>query len=334
MSQSHRKILFLKTLDEDLASIHPSNALLLSTLRAQGFTIDERSWLLDKSLTATTICTYSAVTLIACYEYNNHISLFEKFMKEVVTPAARENGLRVVNSPEVLSWNCNKVYLKDLQQDLGITIPSTIFVDTAPGDVPLFNNVIRQYQDGDRTRTDKFTHGAMVVKPSVSASARETYKIPASDFEAYDSDKVQKDWERTYTYTRSLSPDAKVMIQGFEAAIGRGEYSVIFLGGEYSHTMLKKPGEGEFVAIEEQGGTVRVVPDEMVPAEGKEIGRKVVEYVEKKFGVGLGYLRLDGVVRDDGRFVVIEAEMFEPYVYFDAKGASEGLMRFCKVLTE
>ncbi|KAF3933198.1 hypothetical protein ABW20_dc0103262 [Dactylellina cionopaga] len=337
MSQSQalpRRILFLKTLDEPLSSIGPSNKLLLETLHRQPVKVEERSWYHQHPETSGPITleylkTFHAITFIACYDYNLHITEFEKFLRELIFPAA-DAGVRVVNVPEILRWNSNKVYLRDLEKDLGIAIPETIFVDTSEGDVPLYQDIISRHQ-GTAAATLK-----VVIKPSVSASAKETYKIPEPTSQVYDPAEAQGKWENVYKYTRSLSPSAKVMIQAFEPAISRGEYSIIFLGGKYSHTMLKRPAEGHFVAIEEFGAVIRVLEDKEVPEEGKEVGRKVLEYVKERFGSGnewkLGYLRLDGVVRDGGEFVVIEAEMFEPYVYFDAMGAQEGLQRFCEVL--
>ncbi|EPS38260.1 hypothetical protein H072_8097 [Dactylellina haptotyla CBS 200.50] len=326
------KILFLKTLNGKLAST-PSDKLLFETLCSQGFVVDERSWYHPHPelgpLTVDILKTYHTITFIACWDYNLHIEDFESFLKNFIIPA-RDAGVKVVNCPELLLWNSNKVYLKDLENDLGIAIPKTIFVDTAAGDAPLIEDIISRHQD---------THGAgVVVKPSVSASGKETYKIPELGSPTYDPVDAQEKWEKTYRYTRSLSASAKAMVQPFESAIKRGEFSVIFLGGEYSHTMLKKPAGDNFVAIEEEGATIRELHGDEVPLEGKEIGRKVLRYVKERFGDGegwrLGYLRLDGVVNDAGKFVVIEAEMFEPYVYLDVEGAREGLERLCKALTE
>lgn len=230
---------------------------------------------------------------------------------------------------ELISWNSNKIYLRDLEKDLGVVIPETIFVDTTDGEVPVYQDVISKYGGAAR-------NSSVVIKPSVSASAKETHRIPDPSSEAYDPTETQSSWAQVYTYTRSLSPTVKIMIQAFEPSIKNGEYSIIFLGGKYSHTILKRPIATDFRAIEEYGARIGELDDSKVPKKGKEIGRKVIEYVRRRFGYGddwkLGYLRLDGVVRDDGGFVVIEAEMLEPYVYLNVEGAKRGLERLCEVL--
>ncbi|KAK6348139.1 hypothetical protein TWF718_005953 [Orbilia javanica] len=328
-----RRVLFLKTSTKPLSLMGPSSTLLIEALHKKGLQTDERSWYpphpAPESITLEDLTSYHSITFVVCWDYNLYITEFSKFLQDVVLPA-QTAGVKVVNPVELVGWNSNKVYLRDLETDLGVVIPKTMFVDTTGGEIPAFQDVI-------------LSHGGVgldsgvVIKPSVSASAKETHRIPSLSSEAYDPAEAQASWAQVYNYARSLSPVVKVMIQAFEPAIKSGEYSVIFLGGEYSHTILKRPAETDFRATEEYGAQNGELEDSKVPEEGKEIGRKVIEYVRRKFGYGeewkLGYLRLDGVVRpDNGRFVVIEAEMLEPYVYLNVEGAKRGLERFCEVL--
>ncbi|KAF3223432.1 hypothetical protein TWF192_008874 [Orbilia oligospora] len=326
-----RRVLFLKTSTKPLSLMGPSYTLLLETLHKKGLEVEERIWypslgsLTPKDLTTA----YQSITFLACWDYNLHITEFHKFLDEVITPI-QKSGIKVVNPVELIHWNSNKIYLKDLQNDLGVIIPDTMFVDTTGGgEVPGYQDVILDHAGA------MGSHG-VVIKPSVSASAKETHRIPDLNSKEYDPLKAQANWAQVYEYARSLSSSVRVMIQAFEPAIKNGEYSIIFLGGEYSHTILKRPMETDFRAIEEYGARIGELESSKVPEEGKEVGRRVIEYVKRRFGYGedwkLGYLRLDGVVRDDGTFVVIEAEMLEPYVYLHVEGAKGGLERFCEVL--
>ncbi|KAK6518094.1 hypothetical protein TWF506_005255 [Arthrobotrys conoides] len=328
--ESPCRALFLKTSTTPLSLMGPSYTLLFETLHKKGLQIEERIWHPPGALTLADLTSYHSITFIACWDYNLHITSFHTFLDEVITPAAQEYGIKVVNPVELIHWNSNKIYLKDLRDELGVVIPETIFVDTVvDSEAPEYRDVILNHAGDMRGN-------GVVIKPSVSASAKETHRIPDLSSKEYDPAKAQTNWVQVYNYARSLSPSVRVMIQAFEPAIKNGEYSIIFLGGEYSHTILKRPVETDFRAVEEYGAQTGELEDSKVPEEGREVGRRVIEYVREKFGYGedwkLGYLRLDGVVRDDGRFVVIEAEMLEPYVYLNVEGAKEGLERLCEVL--
>ncbi|KAJ6263121.1 hypothetical protein Dda_1681 [Drechslerella dactyloides] len=307
-----QRILFLKTLDKPIASESPSNAFLLSTLCSDGFTVDERSWLVPDPqagpLTLATLKTYDIVTFITCYEYHRHFDEFLSFVQNTIIPA-RDAGVRVVNAPEIIAWNAQKTYLQDLQRELSIVIPETVFIDVdcqTDGDVPTGHI---------DTLTALLADGSVVVKPSVSASATETFRLTSS----HSPSDIAATFDRVYTYTQALSRSAKVMLQRYEPAIQQGEYSLVFLRGAYSHTMLKMPKSGDYRALEDFGARVRVLEENDVPVTGRKVGEKVMEYVKNRFGEVLGYLRVDGVVRDSGEFVLIEAEMLEPWVYFDTE---------------
>ncbi|KAK6501476.1 hypothetical protein TWF481_009314 [Arthrobotrys musiformis] len=319
-----RKVLFIKT---NVSTVGPTNALLISTLQKRGLQVEKRGWYPPASLTLKDLTSYHSINFLNCWEYNLHITSFYQFLKEVIAPAEAA-GVKIVNPVQVLLWNSDKEYLRDLQRDVGINIPESIFVEALPGGVPAYEDVISALDpDG--------AHGT-VIKPSISAASNMTHRIPHPSSESYDSAKTQANWAEVYEYTRDLSSSAKVIIQAFEPAIKNGEYSIFFLGGEYSHTVLKKPAETDYRAMERFGASVSELKGEEVPSAGKEICKKIVEYVERRFGTGddwrLGYLRVDGVVRDDGTFVVIEAEMLEPYVFLDVEGAKDGLERLCDAL--
>ncbi|KAF3914597.1 hypothetical protein ABW21_db0209161 [Orbilia brochopaga] len=313
------RILFLKTLDTPITFENPSIAFLVDNLRSHGCIVDERSWFtpdpLLGPLTLSTLKNYDIVTFITCYEYNRHFNEFQSFLQDIVTPA-RNSGVRVINGPEIVAWNAQKTYLQDLQREVGIDIPETVFINVD-------SNVNTQISDAESTTTathvDKLNallaDGNVVVKPSVSASATETYLLTPS----HSPNEVAVVFQKVYNYTRALSSSAHVMLQRYESAIENGEYSLVFLRGVYSHTMLKVPKSGDYRAQEDYGARIRVLEEDKVPAMAKFVGEKVVEYVRRRFGEVVGYLRLDGVVRGDGQFVLIEAEMLEPWVYLDVE---------------
>ena len=144
-----------------------------------------------------------------------------------------------------------------------------------------------------------------VVKPAVSASAYGTWRTSL----AAAADDERK-WEAE-VMERSL------LLQPFaDEVVTSGEWSIVFFDGEYSHSVLKKPAPGEFRVQEELGGHGEA--RDPSPAIVEE-ARRVLSYAANP----LLYARVDGIERD-GRFVLMELEINEPFLYIgSSSGAAE-----------
>jgi glutathione synthase/RimK-type ligase-like ATP-grasp enzyme len=144
-----------------------------------------------------------------------------------------------------------------------------------------------------------------VVKPAVSASAFGTWR---TSLEGADVDQARLD--------RDVAGRC-VLVQPFvDEVVTQGEWSLIFFGGEYSHAVLKRPAEGDFRVQEELGGhAVASEPPSAVIEQARTILARVP--------APLLYARVDGIERD-GRFVLMEVEINEPFLYIaSAHGAAE-----------
>jgi len=142
----------------------------------------------------------------------------------------------------------------------------------------------------------------VVVKPAVSASAYGTW---CTSLAAATSDQSRFDEE---------SGQRSLLVQPFaDEIVTSGEWSIVFFEREYSHAVLKKPAVGDFRVQEELGGhgEPREPPPEIV-----EQARRVLSHA----AVPLLYGRVDGIERD-GRFVLMELEINEPFLYI---GSSRG----------
>jgi glutathione synthase/RimK-type ligase-like ATP-grasp enzyme len=104
--------------------------------------------------------------------------------------------------------------------------------------------------------------------------------------------------------------ECDVLVQPFvDAVTTEGEWSLIFLGGEFSHAVLKRPRPGDFRVQTDFGGSATVVrPDAALVASAA----RVLAAVEEPWL----YARVDGVVVD-GRFQLMELEMTEPSLFFE-----------------
>jgi hypothetical protein len=105
--------------------------------------------------------------------------------------------------------------------------------------------------------------------------------------------------------------DQPAMIQPFLPAIqSEGEYSYIFVGGTFSHALVKRAVPGEYRIQSLYGGIE--VPLDPAPADraAAEAVMAMLPFAQPPL-----YARIDMVRLPDGKLAVIEAELIEPYLY-------------------
>ncbi|MBA3671377.1 MAG: hypothetical protein H0W68_05075 [Gemmatimonadaceae bacterium] len=218
------------------------------------------------------------VILRSTWDYHRRPAAFGRWIAGL-----EARGVRLLNEPALIRWNLDKHYLKELDAAGVSTIP-TLWL-------PL----------GARKSLDALLSAAgwstAVVKPTVSAGARDTTIVRSGDGAA----------ERSFA---ELHREVDLMVQPYLAEIERdGEWSLVFLDGEYSHAVLKRPAQGDFRVQTELGGTVSsgLPPDVALRA-----GRRAMECLPSSPPL---YARIDGVVAGD-EFLVMEAECIEPGLFF------------------
>lgn len=189
-------------------------------------------------------------------------------------------GVTVCNPLEVVRWNSDKLYLKELAERGAVTIPTLWPERAGPADVlAAFNH---------------FGTDRVVVKRRVGAGA-----IGQDSFTR--DNPPPADW----------SLDQPAMIQPFLPAIQReGELSFIFIDGQLSHCLLKQAKAGDYRIQTLYGGME--LPLDPAPAD-----RAAAEAIMAllPFKAAPLYARIDMVRSEDGRLAVIEAELIEPYLY-------------------
>jgi hypothetical protein len=115
------------------------------------------------------------------------------------------------------------------------------------------------------------------------------------------------------------------MIQPFVPEIAtRGEWSLMFFEGRFSHAVLKRPADGDFRVQQEHGGTSVGAPP---PAALVDLGAGVLEAAEAAVrdgssgprgpGETLLYARVDLVEAAAGP-LLIELELIEPALFLEA----------------
>ena len=113
-----------------------------------------------------------------------------------------------------------------------------------------------------------------------------------------------------------------MLIQPFLPEIFAGELSLLFFDGIFSHAVCKRPKAGDYRVQFQFGGTddnVRVDPALVAQA-------RVCVAHAPSLPV---YARVDGVVKD-GRFLLMELEVFEPLMFLSRDPEAPG--RFARAI--
>lgn len=221
---------------------------------------------------------FDSIVVRSTWDYHQHAEQYRAWIDALETA-----GAAVWNPPAVLRWNMEKTYLRDLER-AGVRIVPTAWV--SKGSNVDLGALLAQHGWDDA-----------VVKPVISAAANRTWRI-----------------------SRATAPDAHVqfaesltlgdvMVQPFVPEIQtRGEWSVIFIDGEFSHAVRKTPIDGDFRVQAHLGG------DAVVADPGSDVinaARKVLDAAPSPWL----YARVDGIETAAG-YVLLELEMLEPSLYF------------------
>ena len=188
---------------------------------------------------------------------------------------------RLINSLDVIRWNLNKTYLKDLEER-GAQLVPTHWVEKA---TPEAAEAAFAAFDADR----------IVIKPVVGAGAWRQVMLRKGE-----------PWP-----SEAELPPAAAMIQPFLPAIqSEGEYSFLFFNGQFSHAVVKRPQKGDYRIQTSFGGSAEPY---MPSADDLADARDVLESVPEE----LFHARVDMVRAEDGSLLLMELELIEPYLFIE-----------------
>ena len=191
---------------------------------------------------------------------------------------------RLLNPAPLVTWNSDKRYLRDLA-GRGIRIPPTRFLDplVPPDDLA---SLMRQ-SGWERA----------VLKPAVSAGAFETFLLSRETSSAV--------WEAAGHLVRRKPTLLQAYLPSIEV---RGELSIVFLGGRYSHAVLKRSALGDFrVQIQHGGRYAEAIPS---AAELDQASQVIASCLPAPI-----YARVDFVQDEEGKPCLMELELIEPDLY-------------------
>jgi len=269
--------------------ISESDRLAQRALEARGATVLARPWN-DPGLAEFE--GFDAVVLRSNWDYHLDPDGFRAWLDRL-----ERAGARVWNPPDLVRWNLSKRYLPALRAAGVPTVPTAILDEQDPPDLAAV----------------MARHGwrAVVVKPEIGASAHDTRLVTE---------------ETVGPAVAALASGAirrPVIVQPFlEEITSRGEWSLVFIDGAFTHAVLKRPAPGEFRVQPRLGGTARAGPP---PAAALAAARATLAALPRP----ALYARIDGVETGEG-FLIMEVEVNEPGLFFThAPAAAE---RFAEAL--
>lgn len=267
--------------------------LLRDALVARGAEVEAKPWDAKADWSS-----YHRIILRSCWNFHHLPAEFRGWVNDV----EQHHDGYLMNGPALVQWSVDKRYLQDLESR-GIAIVPTIWVSAADGD---------EIPDLDALIADQEWVGGAVVKPAISATAYETWRVAPNDGSAH---------QARFEALVARSPSG-VMVQPFLPEIEDGEWSLVFLGGEFSHAVRKVPVAGEFRVQHDFGGSIeRREPDPALVDDAQAVLRATAEATTTEVADIL-YARVDGVVRS-GRLLLMELELIEPVLFFaQAPGAA------------
>ena len=219
---------------------------------------------------------FNAVVFRSTWDYFEHYVAFLAWLDQL-----ERMHIPTINPMGLVRWNSNKRYLLELEQ-LGVEIiPTRISHSSALIDM-----------------LGAFLGEEVVVKPIVSGGAWHTVRgVVGSD---------------AFHHALSALPSGDYLLQPFvHEIVDDGEWSLLFFGGEFSHAVIKRPASGDYRVQGQFGGSADLATPSTQTLDAAK------QALDACATLGYGdhiYVRVDGVVCD-GRFLLMEMEMIEPFLH-------------------
>ena len=275
---------------DDLTGYVSDDELTITHLHDVGWTVEMVSWRKDYNWSQ-----FDVVVIRTTWDYQNDPDAFFAVLESIDS-----SGARLENSLELVRWNMQKTYLRDIASK-GTCIAPTLWQEEG-----VDTNQVNSFFDQLETEE-------IIIKPIIGASAGHAFRLHRSQSNTKIPVLEKIFGRRAY------------MVQPFmPKIIEEGEFSLIYFEGMHSHTILKTPKTNDFRVQEEHGGNIRPVIAE------PELLHSSQHVIDSLPQIPL-YARADFVRTEQNTFALMELELIEPALYFRMDADSP--MRFAHALT-
>jgi glutathione synthase/RimK-type ligase-like ATP-grasp enzyme len=269
--------------------ISESDRLVVQALEGRGARVEGRAW----NEPGADFDGFDAIVLRSNWDYHFDLEAFLAWLDRL-----ERAGARVFNPPALVRWNVSKRYLIGLQA-AGVPTVATALLE-----------------DETRAGLEAIMRGhgwrACVVKPEIGASAHDTRLVTGDTL------------ADAATAIATGAIRRPVLVQPFVEEIRtRGEWSLVFIEGSLTHSVLKQPAAGDFRVQSHLGGTVRAAP--AAPGVVGAARAALAALPEAPL-----YARIDAVETAAGA-LIMEVEVNEPGLFFTYAPPAAAL-RFAEAL--
>ena len=266
---------------------------VLEALRSQGLKAEKKDWAdpdFDWSSTRSVI-------FRTTWDYFERYSEFAPWLLEISKKCI------LLNSAEIINWNIDKHYLRDLENN-GLNIAPSHFLKKGSKSTIKSLFVTTGWSEA-------------VLKPTISGAARHTYRLTPSN--ASENEEI---------LVELLQNEDMIFQEFLKDIVDFGEISLMFMGGKYTHAVRKIAKQGDFRVQDDHGGTVEVHKASM---EEIEFGLASLEACPYK----TAYARIDIVKDNQGKLSLCELELIEPELWFrNFPPAATKLAEVCKEILD
>jgi glutathione synthase/RimK-type ligase-like ATP-grasp enzyme len=271
--------------------------------------VEEVPWNGPRQRDATFWRGFDLVLLRSPWDYPKHYEEFIEWLRML-----EKERVRVLNGVRLAVWNSDKAYLGELAAQ-GLPVAETEFVGPRVG---ASQGAAQQQSESLAQLSARRGWADIVVKPAISNGAYRTVRLRgAAEISAYE------------VAFREAAGKSRLLVQPFlEDIKQRGEWSLIYIGGSFSHAVNKRPADSEFRVQENYGG--RNTGHAQVEHHLAKLGDAVVGFLKARFSAdALLYVRVDMVeLGAAAQPVVMEVEALEPSLYFKYDVSGKAGVRF------
>ncbi len=220
---------------------------------------------------------YDAAIIRSTWDYTQN---FEKYI-EFIDNAS--NQTKLINNQEVLLWNLDKHYMKELSTKIS-TIPTTYIEKDNKSKLP-------EYPE-------------YVIKPTISNSGKNSGRFQR-----------KKDDIKASLLLENILRTSTAMIQPYIPSIdSQGEKSLVFIGGDFSHSIIK----GAVLLPEGERSPIASTDANITPAKAND---SEIDFAYEVLSAtpfdksDLTYARVDIAKSDNEELMLMELELIEPNLF-------------------
>ena len=213
---------------------------------------------------------FDAVIIGTCWDYAERKKEFLEALQRI------DQKTHLFNSVPLIAWNSSKDYLRDLK-DKGIpSIPT------------LWTSALKE--EDLHEAFAQFATDTLACKRTVGASAIGQFLVHR--------DEKAPPWKQE-----------SMLVQPYlESITTEGEYSFIFVDGEFSHCLLKTAKPGDYRIQSVYGG-------KETPIMPQNLDLEAAKFVMSHLDVTPLYARVDMIRSNAGALLLMELELVEPFLY-------------------